>query len=60
MDSREKYVLGRWKIMCGGFEMRKNLVCVRDERGKCMEIVGFFLGFKDFVFFYYRVFYIVG
>lgn len=60
MDSREKHVLGRWKIMCGGLEMRKNLVCVRDDRGKCMETVGLPLGSEDSASFYHRVSHTVG
>lgn len=44
MDSRENHVLGRRKNTCGGFGVRKNVVCVRGERGECIGTVRLPLG----------------
>ena len=44
MDSRENHVLGRWKNMCGSPEVGESLVCMREERGRCMGAVGCPLG----------------
>lgn len=48
---KEKHVLGRWKNMCGDLEVeKKNLVCIRAKKSKCMEQLGFLWALKPLCF----------